>query len=500
MTSGETPSNGATVATIGLGVVALLFWLVSIAILSDLGRSDAAGNAIEQAYAAIALFILWGLLGAMALIVAINGVMPRWVGVAALVLVVGSGFAAFAALDLLSHPFRPPHKWPLVVPVMAPVLIAGFCIGSMLPQIEQAIPLRILAIGTLGMLLAVSLSIWPLLAVRKAVIDREDQVRTKYEADLASLPKDAPLWDWVPFFDTRNDSRKNDVLDGIKHLARRQADAETLLERGDFPLGYLGRMDLDPSPALCDKARALLRKNLEPLVLQPGETKPYKTIFWPVNDALAAMKWLIGYDCDVTPEAAAWEKMANAYSDTNFDVVELRALRDPNRLGNIVRQYPERFSQLTPKAHLKAWLSFADKPDYRQQALEGARKLDHRNADAVEMLRDKTSIGAPFMAMKNISMLDLEATPELCAAALAIVRDDIAKTYRPKPDDPRSYDELLGRLGGDEPLDALLWLSGKGCDTEAQLTDAESLVRSYRGSADSRAMLAALAKAHRKPQ
>ena len=58
------------------------------------------------------------------------------------------------------------------------------------------------------------------------------------------------------------------MLDSIRGLDQRQAQAETMLDRGDFPIQYLGFFDLDPTPALCDKARSLLRKQVAPLVLK----------------------------------------------------------------------------------------------------------------------------------------------------------------------------------------------------------------------------------------
>ena len=62
-----------------------------------------------------------------------------------------------------------------------------------------------------------------------------------------------------------------------------------------------------------------------------------------------------------------------------------------------------------------------------------------------------------------------------------------------------SYDELLSRLGGGDPLTALVWLAGHGCAAEKELSDAESLVRAYRDSPDRAAMLASFAKVRSKP-
>jgi len=61
--------------SIGLGVLALLFWALVLATLADLAGSDAAGNAHAQAYAAIEIFILWGLLAVIAIIAGVKSAM-----------------------------------------------------------------------------------------------------------------------------------------------------------------------------------------------------------------------------------------------------------------------------------------------------------------------------------------------------------------------------------------------------------------------------------------
>src|SRR6185312_12596276 len=283
-------------------------------------------------------------------------------------------------------------------------------------------------------------------------------------------------------------------------LDKRQSEAETMLERGDFPLLYLNAIDLMPTPAICEKARALLRQQVAPLAPAAPNSKPYAEVATPVRGALAAMKWLVVYECSCDAESLAWETMANAYRDTNFDVYELKGLRDPKALGKILREYPAHFSMLTPKAHLKAWLRYAaDDKGLRAQALDGARKLDHRTTDAVEMLNDKYDIAAPWHVLKYMPELDLDMTPALCAAALKQIRGDLDNVLRPRADDPRSYDELLSRLGAYEPLTALVWAAGHGCAAEAELTEAEAVIRTYKPSADSTAMLASLAKLHRTP-
>src|SRR5205085_2510054 len=149
--------------------------------------------------------------------------------------------------------------------------------------------------------------------------------------------------------------------------------------------------------------------------------------------------------------------------------------------------------------HLKAWLKFADQNDLRAQALAGARKLDHRTADAVEMLHDKYDISAPWKVLRYMPALDLQATPEFCNAALGEIRAELSRIHRPKADDPRPYRELLDRLGNDAAqLPALQWLAAHGCDAEAGLTEAQALIATYQDSPERSAMLASLEQLRRK--
>ena len=269
-----------------------------------------------------------------------------------------------------------------------------------------------------------------------------------------------------------------------------------MLDRGDLPLGYLGRFDLTPTPTICDKARALLRRRVATLVPKTPNSRPYTDVGRQVADALAAMNWLVGYECSCDAESQAWQSMAEAYRNPGFDTVELARLRDPKTFGRLLREYPARFSMLTPKAHLKAWLNYADDKSLREQALAGARKLDHRTADAVEMLRDNEYSG--WNVLKYLAVLDLETTAPLCGFALEALHSEFAKTHRPRADDPRPYSELLERLGAYEPLSALTWLAGHGCNAELELSEAEALVRTYQESPGRAAMLATLAQLHRK--
>jgi hypothetical protein len=158
--------------------------------------------------------------------------------------------------------------------------------------------------------------------MRDRAVQQVTAAREKSAADFARLADNSPLWAWVPFLNTPDQTRANAVLDRTRSLERR-----------DFPLDYLGRFDLTPTRSICDKARALLRWQIAPLVLKTPNAKRYAEIAEPVAGALAAMKWLVGYDCACDAESPAWETTVKAYSDTNYDIHELAALRDPKKFG-----------------------------------------------------------------------------------------------------------------------------------------------------------------------
>jgi hypothetical protein len=132
------PSRGAVTACVLLGVVTALLWVLSLATLASLGNSDAAGNAIGEAYAAIQIIVLWSLLTIMTVIAGAKGTASRSAGIAALVIVPASGFAAMAAEDLLARAYLSPFLWPIVIPAAVPPLVVIWCFVALLGRTRIA--------------------------------------------------------------------------------------------------------------------------------------------------------------------------------------------------------------------------------------------------------------------------------------------------------------------------------------------------------------------------
>ena len=67
-------SRGALGGAIALAIA--LLWAIALAASSHLSGSDAAGNGLAQAFAAIELFVLWALLAILTIVAAVGGAMP----------------------------------------------------------------------------------------------------------------------------------------------------------------------------------------------------------------------------------------------------------------------------------------------------------------------------------------------------------------------------------------------------------------------------------------
>jgi hypothetical protein len=136
-------SPGSVGLACGLSLLALLFYVLQVAMLADLASSDVAGNAYAQAYAAIEIIFLWSLLTVLVFIAFLKGDIPKPALAAAVILVPASGFVAFEMLELLSRPYQPLHLWPLIIPTLIPPLVVAYCFWALLPGMRAKISARI---------------------------------------------------------------------------------------------------------------------------------------------------------------------------------------------------------------------------------------------------------------------------------------------------------------------------------------------------------------------
>lgn len=504
MTDAKPVSTTAAVLGFILSGLCLLLWPLVVAMNSDLGfGGDAAGQGMAQGFAVVADMLLYAMLAGLALCAVLGGAIPALGKAILLSLVALGGLMAFAAFDLLQNPSMPPGLWPLLVVAGPPPLIIVFSLWALTPLRRLiAEPVAYGLVFSIAATLCLALA--PMYWVRDTAVKRAQAQEAAFRARFAALPADAPLWDWLPFVQSDIYDVGQEARAKILQLPRRQGDAEAMLDRDELPFSLLNQYDFDPTQSLCEKARASLTRRAAALSIRPKTPNTDAAIEAEVESALDGMRWLVGLNCSCDAETKAWEELVRARGVSEYRLKNLADLRDPRELGETLFNHPPHFSMLTPRSTLHAWVGFAvasgaSKEQYRA-AMDGARKLDHRTADAVTWLTDPRYESDRFELMSVLPRLDLEATPALCAPGLDYVRDSLAKVYRPKGDDePRSFRQLEYSFGIDQPLTNLLWFASKGCDAEAALNDGEALVRAYGDTPDRELMLARIAAMRHKP-
>lgn len=143
----------------------------------------------------------------------------------------------------------------------------------------------------------------------------------------------------------------------------------------------------------------------------------------------------------------------------------------------------DRLSDASP---LTGWAEFIGKGnELEKEAIARARQLPNRQQEAEAMLaRDD-----PF-PLYHIGDLDLDATPQFCAAASGfLVRN--AEAHRPSATDD-AYWKVSERF---QPfLNDMRWLVDKRCDLEAAIAAIETTLRAYPAAADRDKFLAAVAR------
>jgi hypothetical protein len=132
-----------------------------------------------------------------------------------------------------------------------------------------------------------------------------------------------------------------------------------------------------------------------------------------------------------------------------------------------------KFAALSPDSPLRDYLEYLNGGDARaRQAMEGARHARSRQADAISLLQDRDGL----IDMRELWQLHIEATPALCAAYNAALRNSALKI------DP-SYSNRLGEaIDLEFQLPNLKWLVAQHCDLRAVLTDLAMRLRVVRDS------------------
>jgi hypothetical protein len=310
---------------------AILLWILSLAALTDLHGSDAAGNGMALAYGVVASIALWSVLGFLLLASASKQAWPAWTKWAGPVLFATCAAASFIAIQLLGNTFYR-TRWPIVVPVAAPLLLIAWSVWIYYPSVRDIVPGGLASKAVWGAALVLSLAPWPAFQYRlrhekddraKAAAEWEAGKPQRMEAErrtrraaLDRLGPNTHLREWLEFTGAE-DALRAVAFERIRQMERRQADAELMFRQG---FTYLERdlpeLGLVATPPVCAGSLKYFREMIEglrPRIDPPPALARVQEFILPY---MPGLEWLAENRCDCKEALDELEIVVRMYADS----------------------------------------------------------------------------------------------------------------------------------------------------------------------------------------
>jgi hypothetical protein len=308
----ERPLRSPPIGAVVLALLSGLLYFAQLGILHDSRSSDAAGNAIGDAFLALFGIALWIVLAGLMLVAFKNGKMPAWAAIGALVLVPLSGYASFTAANLYAN-YR---GWAFIVPALVPPVIVLYALWIRISALVEALSETITsALAGCALVALIAASYWAshldalVAPAREAALQaayenmraEQEKVSAEYrardEAKFAALSPDSSLRDYLEYLNG-SDPRARTAMEGARHAKSRQADAVTLLQdnRRLTDLRELWQLNIEATPALCGAYNASLRKSV--LKIDPSYSNRLGEAI-DLEFQLPNLKWLVTQHCDL---------------------------------------------------------------------------------------------------------------------------------------------------------------------------------------------------------
>jgi hypothetical protein len=320
------------------GIVLLLLtvacWLGMLMMFPAFVGVDAHGDAVvgvAYGYLGACVFagFTWLWIGGLLLTAGAGGLLPERGSLAALVLGPGCAAAVGAALYLLSEPHP---RWPVVIPVAAPLLFAGYLFALMQPSLRPLVsrPGAGLTVCLLALLLAIAP--WPVVAARShgnALRRAEDargltawqtgerqRIRAENLEKLRAMPPGASITNWYPLLEAEGGVQA-EALAALRLDPSRQPQIEEMLGYGIHrAMTLLPDLDLQPTPALCQAAGAFLLKTATGSHLRKRDDPVPYTAQVSFHELLPGIRWLVAHGCNCDEGIAALDASARTYLDS----------------------------------------------------------------------------------------------------------------------------------------------------------------------------------------
>jgi hypothetical protein len=325
------PPVGATL----LALFASMLYLAYFAGLQDAGHSDAAGNAITDAFLALIGGALWIALAGLLLIAFKNGQMPIWAALGAFMLYPAAGYASFVSADLYVHQ----RGWAYIVPGLIPPVIVLYALWIRIPALVATVSETIVsALSGCAIVALIMASMWASYvdslvaparqeaqqAAYEATRAEQERVaaedRARDEAKFAALGPASSLSDYLEYLNG-SDSRALKAMEGARNARSRQSDAVALLRsrRRLTDMRELWQLNIEATPELCDAYRVALREAA--LKIDPSYSNRLSEAI-ELEFQLPNLKWLVRARCELKDVLAGL-------------ATRLRVVRDSSRIDDL---------------------------------------------------------------------------------------------------------------------------------------------------------------------
>lgn len=338
------PRRSFPVGFASLLVVALFLYAVTAATVADSRGSDAAGNALSQAYAAMLGGLLWIAIAVLLVMARARGAMLRWAPWALFLLVP----AAIVAFFLAVGRFGDGDRSALIVVFALPALVMLYALWARFPALHatlrpagtSAALLAMMAVLSIGTIVVGSRASVPnpkapevRAAAEKARLEQEAKARRDSQereaAAFAALGPDSHLTDYLPYLHNRGFADR--ALQGVQKVKTRQADAIALLEQRPInELTELWQWNVLATREMCEAyANAFLAAANRITRTRSDYLAAAIDLEWQMPN----LKWMIGSKCDLSGPLERAEANIKAVADSdrlrNFAVTlgELKAVK-----------------------------------------------------------------------------------------------------------------------------------------------------------------------------
>lgn len=309
-------------------VVTLFLYAITAAAVADSRNSDAAGNALSQAFAALLGGALWVAIAVLLVMAKARGAMASWAPWVLFGLVPAAVVAFFMAMGR----FGDGDKSALIVVFALPVLPILYAVWTRAPVLHATLR----PAGTSGALLAMmgvlsigTIAVGPHAALpnpkaeeeraaaERAHLEQEAKARRGQQereaATFKALGSESHIADYLPFLQNR--AFADQALLGIQKAKARQADAIALLETRPLnELTELWQWNLLATREMCEAyANAFLAAADRITKARSNYLGAAIDLEWQMPN----LKWMVGSKCDLSGPLERAETNIKAVADSD---------------------------------------------------------------------------------------------------------------------------------------------------------------------------------------